>query len=127
MPRPMPGAGRRWLAALWSKSMNAAGYTYVRVDLGDGEVWVASNRFSVEVGDRVTFPLETPMMDFHSESLDRDFSLVYFVSYVVPEGETPQTMAPAATNMPPGHPSLDAETPTQSPLKSPKLKLRVAA
>ena len=102
------GGGPEVVSGSVVEMMNAAGYTYVRVDLGDGEVWVASTRFLVEVGDRVTFPLETPMRDFHSESLDRDFSLVYFVSYVVPEGEAPQTMAPSATNMPPGHPSLDA-------------------
>jgi hypothetical protein len=86
------------------ESMNAAGYTYVRVDTGDGEVWAAASRFAVEVGDRVTFPLETPMRDFHSESLDRDFPLVYFVSYVVPEGEAPQ----ATADLPPRHPSIGA-------------------
>jgi hypothetical protein len=90
------------------EAMDAAAYTYVRVDTGDGEFWAASNRFAVEVGDRVTFPLETPMRDFHSESLDRDFPLVYFVSYVVPEGEAPRTAEPATMGLPPGHPPLDA-------------------
>lgn len=90
------------------ESMDAAGYTYARIDLGDGEVWVASNRFQVEVGDRVSFPLETPMKEFHSESLDRDFPLIYFASFVVPEGEVPQAAAPTTMELPPGHPSLDA-------------------
>ncbi len=89
------------------ESMDAAGYTYARVDLGDSEVWVASNRYEVEVGDRVSFPLETPMKGFHSEALDRDFPLIYFASFVVPEGEVPQA-APATIELPPGHPSLDA-------------------
>jgi len=86
------------------ESMDAAGYTYVRVDTDGGEIWAAASRFTVEVGDRVTFPLETPMRDFHSESLDRDFPLVYFVSYVIPEGEAPQ----ATADLPPGHPSIGA-------------------
>jgi len=90
------------------EAMDAAAYTYVRVDTGDGEFWAASNRFGVEVGDRVTFPLETPMRGFHSESLDRDFPLVYFVSYVVPEGEAPRTAEPATMELLPGHPPLDA-------------------
>jgi hypothetical protein len=90
------------------EAMDAAGYTYVRVDTGDGEYWAASNRFAVEVGEQVTFPLETPMSDFHSESLDRDFPLIYFVSYVVPEGEAPQPVDPATTELPPGHPPLDS-------------------
>ncbi len=90
------------------ESIDAAGYTYVRVDTDDGEMWAAANRFDVEVGDRVTFPLETPMKDFHSESLGRDFPLIYFVSYVVPEGEAPKVAEPATLDLPPGHPPLDA-------------------
>jgi hypothetical protein len=90
------------------ESMDTAGYTYVRVDTDDGEMWAAANRFAVEVGDRVTFPLETPMRDFHSESLGRDFPLIYFVSYVVPEGEAPKVAEPATLDLPPGHPPLDA-------------------
>jgi len=90
------------------EAMDAASYTYVLVDTGDGEFWAASNRFEVEVGDRVTFPLETPMRDFHSESLDRDFPLIFFVSYVAPEGEAPPVAGPQNMEMPPGHPPVDA-------------------
>lgn len=92
-----------------AETMDAAGYTYVKVDTGESEIWAASNRFDVSVGDRVTFPLETPMQGFHSASLDRDFDLIYFTSFIVPEGESPQGAAPAgASELPPGHPSLDA-------------------
>jgi len=113
------------------EAMDAAAYTYVRVDTGDGEFWAASNRFAVEVGDRVTFPLETPMRNFHSESLDRDFPVVYFVSYVVPEGEAPQTAEPASMDLPPGHPSLDAfkidpETAAAMEVKGPSDGLTIA-
>ena len=90
------------------ETMDAATYTYARVDLGNREVWVASNTFQVAVGDRVSFPLETPMQNFHSDSLDRDFPLIYFASYVVPEGEAPSAAAPAPRDLPPGHPALDS-------------------
>ena len=81
--------------------MNASTYTYVKVKTGAGEIWAASSQFDVKVGDRVTVPLESPMENFHSQSLDRDFPLIYFASRISREGE----QAPAAgAQMPPGHP-----------------------
>ena len=34
-------------------TMDAAGYTYIRVDTDGREIWAAANRFAVEEGDRV--------------------------------------------------------------------------
>jgi len=90
------------------ETMNSGGYTYVRVNTGDSEVWAATSQFEVAPGDRVTLPLETPMNDFHSNTLDRDFSTIYFASFIVPEGEMPQASQPTTMNLPPGHPSLDS-------------------
>lgn len=70
------------------ETFDAATYTYVRVDTGDEEIWAAASQFKVAVGDRVTVPLEMPMQDFHSSSLDRDFSLIYFTSAVFPADQT---------------------------------------
>jgi hypothetical protein len=78
------------------------------VDNGGEEIWAAAGQFDVAVGDRVVFPLETPMHDFHSNTLDRDFPLIYFASYIVPEGEAPVVPQPSAMELPPGHPSLEA-------------------
>lgn len=64
------------------ETMNAASYTYVRVRTGTGEVWAAAPQFPVKVGDRVVVPLEMPMKNFHSQSLNRDFPLLYFVSQI---------------------------------------------
>ena len=91
------------------EAMDAAGYTYVRLETAEGELWAASNQFEVAAGDRVVLPLETPMRDFHSDSLDRDFELIYFASFIVPEGEAPELPAAAGEReLPPGHPPLDA-------------------
>lgn len=79
------------------ETMDAASYTYVRVKTASGDVWAASDRFPVAVGDRVTVPLETPMSNFHSPSLKRDFPLIYFASRIAREGES----APAAAVAPP--------------------------
>ncbi len=82
------------------ETMNAANYTYVRVDTGSEEIWAAATRFDVAVGDVVVVPLEMPMQDFHSDSLDRTFDVVYFTSQILREGDA---VSPA---MPPGHPPV---------------------
>jgi len=82
------------------ETMDAGNYTYVRVDTQDGEIWAAATRFDVEVGDKVVVPLVMPMENFHSDSLDRTFPVVYFTSQIMREGET------ASPAMPPGHPPV---------------------
>lgn len=96
------------------ETMDAAGYTYFRIEAGDGAVWAAANQFDLEVGERVTIPLEMPMTDFHSDSLDRTFDLIYFVSVVGREGGAP-IGGTEELGLPPGHPNLaafDFEEPT---------------
>ncbi len=68
------------------ETMDAGGYTYVLVDTGSEQIWAASNQFVVAMNDRVTVPIESPMADFRSETLDRSFDLIYFASRIVPEG-----------------------------------------
>jgi hypothetical protein len=86
-----------------AETMDAGGYTYVRVENDTGEIWAASGQFAVAVGDRVTVPLEMAMENFHSDTLDRDFAVIYFAQHVAREGE-----APAAVTMPAGHPPVTA-------------------
>ncbi len=86
------------------ETMNAGNYTYVRVDTGGEEIWAAATRFDVAVGEVVVVPLEMPMQDFHSESLDRTFPVVYFTSQIMRKGET------ASPSMPAGHPAVAGET-----------------
>ena len=70
------------------ETMDAASYTYVRVKSGESAIWAAAPQFAVKVGDRVTVPLEMPMNNFHSQALNRDFPLIYFVTKIAREGET---------------------------------------
>ncbi len=60
------------------ETMDAGGYTYVLVGTETEQFWAASNQFKVEVGDRVTVPIESPMANFRSETLDREFEMIYF-------------------------------------------------
>lgn len=69
------------------ETVDAAPYTYVRVRTPTGEIWAAAPQFPIKVGDRVVVPLEMPMKDFHSQTLNRRFPLVYFASQIGREGE----------------------------------------
>ncbi len=81
------------VAGTVEETMNATSYTYVRIRTSSGDVWVAGTQFPVAVGDRVVAVLETPMRDFHSRSLKRDFPLIYFSSQVGREGVPPGSNA----------------------------------
>ncbi len=92
--------------------MDAASYTYVLVDAGGEQIWAATSRFEVAVGDRVTVPLEAPMANFHSDTLDRDFELVYFASRIMGEGEAEAATAAMLADHPPtsgGTPDVDSQ------------------
>ena len=78
------------------EAMDASNYTYVRVKTGSREVWAAAAQFKVAVGDRVVVPLEMPIEKFHSQTLNRDFPLIYFTSSIRREGAAePPAMAVA--------------------------------
>jgi ribosomal protein S17 len=94
--------------------MDAASYTYVRVGTDKGDVWAAAPQFAVKVGDRVVVPLEMPMQNFHSQSLNRDFPVIYFVSGIGREGEAPAAGGAA--------PSLMASHGTSTPEQAEKIE-----
>jgi hypothetical protein len=61
------------------ETMDAAEYTYVLVDTGVQKVWAAGPRAAVEVGEKINLPGGMAMYDFHSQTLDRTFDVVFFV------------------------------------------------
>lgn len=71
-----------------TESLNSGGYTYVRLQTGTGDVWFAATEMPVKTGERLTIPLEMPMENFRSKTLNRDFPVIYFVSQVAREGQT---------------------------------------
>lgn len=75
-----------------AEAINSGGYTYARLQTGKGDVWIAVSEFVVQPGERLTVPLEMPMPNFHSKTLNRDFPMIYFVSQVERGG---QTLSPA--------------------------------
>jgi len=99
------------------ETMDAAGYTYIYVDNGEEKIWAAAPAFAVKVGDEVMVPEGMAMHNYHSQSMDRDFDVVYFVESVLnasnPTMGTPSMgsgmmggASSANMQMPEGHPSV---------------------
>ncbi|OQY19063.1 MAG: hypothetical protein B6I36_05270 [Desulfobacteraceae bacterium 4572_35.1] len=65
------------------ESMDTAGYTYVKVKTDDKEIWAAAPQFKVAVGDAVIIPAGMVMPNYHSNTLNRDFKELYFVSNII--------------------------------------------
>ena len=66
------------------QAIKASRYTYVQVDNGREKIWAATIDFRGKVGDMVTVPSQgLPMKDFHSNTLNRDFEMVYFVGIIL--------------------------------------------
>lgn len=69
------------------ETMDASTYTYVRVKTAQGEIWAASNKFAVKVGDRVAVPTDGPMENFRSPSLNRTFPILFMTSRIFRQGD----------------------------------------
>lgn len=106
------------------ETMNAAQYTYVRVGTPAGDVWAAAQRFDVKVGDRVVVKPETPMRNFHSQTLNRDFPLIYFSSSITKDGEPARGGSPIP--MAPSHGAPPAATAPAEPIAQPAGAMSVA-
>lgn len=101
---PAPGTAAAPVAAqaisgTVAETMDAANYTYVKLDTGKEQVWIAASQFPVKVGETLSVVPEMPMENFHSKALNRDFPLIYFVSNVGRNGEAARPSAGAAPAM----------------------------
>ena len=83
------------------ETMDAAGYTYVLLDLGEEQRWYAGPVTAVSMGDVVQTENGMSMGPFTSKALNRSFDDLYFV------GTLGNLSAPT---MPPGHPTTPAQS-----------------
>ncbi|MBU1710464.1 MAG: DNA-binding protein [Proteobacteria bacterium] len=70
------------------ETMDSGGYTYVQVDTGSQKIWAAGPQKKIQFGDKVIIPSGMSLQNFHSKSLNRDFSSIYFVGAIIKEGES---------------------------------------
>jgi hypothetical protein len=60
------------------ETMDAAGYTYMKLRTATGEEWTAVSQAVVKAGDTVTVTEGLPMQGFESRTLKRTFDRIYF-------------------------------------------------
>ena len=110
---PAPSGDENGFTGKVLETMTTAGYTYVLVNTGTHTNWAAATQFEVKVGDTVTVGPGSPMANYHSKSLNRDFDLVYFTGTITVAGND----AAAAPTLPAGHPAIGADqsSPTLPP------------
>lgn len=101
------------------ENLAAGDYTYSRVKTASGtEIWSATAGAGPAVGATVTVATGLPMENFHSEALNRDFALVYFVEGYdgAPSAAPAMPSAPPMAAMPATEPSStpDAGAPAAS-------------
>lgn len=88
------------------ETTNASRYTYVQIDTGKEKIWAAGPMVAVKVGDSVSIAAGEPNKNFHSPTLKRTFTELYFVGAISPAGGACPTGAADAPALPPGHPEL---------------------
>jgi hypothetical protein len=64
-----------------AETIESGGYVYIRFEDG---TWIAANTFAVAVGDKVQYAGGMEMNNFHSNTLDRTFDSILFVSMAGP-------------------------------------------
>ncbi len=78
------------------ETFDSGNYTYARIDSGKEKYWVASPPVSLKTGSMVAFQTDAPMYNFTSNTLDREFDVIYFVGQIFTD-ETGDHPAPAKT------------------------------
>ena len=79
------------------ETMAAGGYTYAMVDVGGQQLWAAGPTTPMAVGDTITFSTLIPMKDFHSQAMNRDFPVLYFVDgFSIVSSSTPSSTSSSA-------------------------------
>jgi hypothetical protein len=72
------------LAGKVLETMDAGGYTYLRLDTADGGTWAAVEQSKVKKGSRVTVVASVAMDGFESRTLGRRFDRIVFGSLEAP-------------------------------------------
>lgn len=65
------------------ETMNSGGYTYLQIDTGSSQPWVAIPQSQVKVGDEVSCNQGMVMTNFSSKTLNRSFDSIIFSSGIV--------------------------------------------
>ncbi len=73
------------------ETMDAANYTYAKVDEGGNVYWIAGPQAEIKVGDEISFIDQMVMEDFRSKALNKTFEYLVFASTLVPTHKSSAT------------------------------------
>ncbi len=98
--------------------LNVEGFTYLRLDTQQGEVWAAVIKGQVKKGDRVTLNDVSVMNDFESKTLKRKFDRILFGNLVGTNrgAAKPSALGSSFTVMPPRVPAPKLEVISDAPV-----------
>ncbi len=69
------------------ETMDAAGYTYVKVEEEGKVYWIAGPQTPVQVGSSISYIEQMIMTDFTSKSMNRTFDYLMFATAIIPAGK----------------------------------------
>ena len=101
---PVPEGAIRGTVA---ETMNSGGYTYVLLDTGEGQRWMAATETTVAIGDILQTGQGMQMNQFRSSSLGRTFDVIYFVDGFQNLSASKAPTIDPGDAMPAGHPEID--------------------
>ncbi|HIP40518.1 MAG TPA: DNA-binding protein [Desulfocapsa sulfexigens] len=84
-----PAVTQQSLTGKVLETMDAGGYTYLKVDTGLSQPWVAIPQTKVTVGQEVTYEPGMVMKNFASKTLNRTFDSIVFSSGLVGSNGNP--------------------------------------
>ena len=64
------------------ETMSSGGYTYMKVQDGKKEYWIAMTQRDVKVGQSISYSEQGWMQNFHSKTLNRTFKTILFAGNV---------------------------------------------
>jgi len=84
------------------ETMDAAGYTYAKVNEGGNIYWIAGPKTTIAAGDVISFTEQMVMKDFTSKTLNKTFDYLVFANTIVPADTTSAAAAHQAAALPAG-------------------------
>ena len=96
-PRHKQQSSANTLYGKVTDTIDSAGYTYVEIDTGDKKIWAAGPVTAVNTGDMIAIPTKMPMKNFHSQSLQRDFPIIYFADRFITDNQTASLSSQSST------------------------------
>jgi len=78
---PAPAQAPGMISGKVVETMDASGYTYVKIDDGSGkEIWAAGPKADLKKGEEISLQGGSVMKDFKSKTLDKTFPEIIFAS-----------------------------------------------